>query len=151
MMTPIFPLMLVALLGSAAAPLWAQTAPSDQTTLPAITVSKVQSRDLRDIVLASGLITPLQQIQVVPLIEGQPIEALLADVGDTVVEGQVLARLSSSTLTLQKAQLTASIAAARAQMDTKKSAEEVARTAMAIASDICVYTNGNLTVETIKG
>jgi len=43
------------------------------------------------------------------------------------------------------------LAAARAQMDTKKSAEEVARTAMAIASDICVYTNGNLTVETIKG
>ena len=42
------------------------------------------------------------------------------------------------------------LAAARAQMDTNKSAEEVARTAMAIASDICVYTNGNLTVETSK-
>ena len=42
------------------------------------------------------------------------------------------------------------LAAARAQMDTDKSAEEIARTAMAIASDICVYTNGNLTVETIK-
>ena len=137
MMTPIFPLMLVALLGSAAAPLWAQTAPSDQTTLPAITVSNVQSRDLRDIVLASGLISPLQQIQVVPLIEGQPIEALLADVGDTVVEGQVLARLSSSTLTLQKAQLTASIAAARAQiaqaqaqvLDATSSAAEAQRVA----------------------
>jgi ATP-dependent HslUV protease subunit HslV len=34
-------------------------------------------------------------------------------------------------------------------MDTDKSAEEVARTAMAIAADICVYTNGNLTVETL--
>ena len=43
------------------------------------------------------------------------------------------------------------LAAARAQMDTPKSAEDVARTAMAIAADICVYTNGNLTVETIKG
>ncbi|RFP90838.1 ATP-dependent protease subunit HslV [Rhodobacteraceae bacterium 63075] len=42
------------------------------------------------------------------------------------------------------------LAAARAQMDTEKSAEEIARSAMAIASDICVYTNGNLTVETIK-
>jgi len=30
------------------------------------------------------------------------------------------------------------------------SAEDVARRAMAIAADICVYTNGNLTVETIK-
>jgi ATP-dependent HslUV protease subunit HslV len=30
-------------------------------------------------------------------------------------------------------------------------AEDIARKAMAIAADICVYTNGNLTVETIKG
>ena len=28
-------------------------------------------------------------------------------------------------------------------------AEEIARRAMAIAADICVYTNGNLTVETL--
>jgi len=42
------------------------------------------------------------------------------------------------------------LAAARAMMDSKKSAEDVAREAMAIAADICVYTNGNLTVETIK-
>jgi ATP-dependent HslUV protease subunit HslV len=41
------------------------------------------------------------------------------------------------------------LAAARALMGTDKSAEEVAREAMAIAADICVYTNGNLTVETI--
>ncbi|MDH5797191.1 MAG: ATP-dependent protease subunit HslV [Paracoccaceae bacterium] len=39
------------------------------------------------------------------------------------------------------------LAAARAMMDTDKSAEEIARAAMAIAADICVYTNGNLTVE----
>ncbi|MGR3637785.1 MAG: ATP-dependent protease subunit HslV [Shimia sp.] len=42
------------------------------------------------------------------------------------------------------------LAAGRALMDTDLSAEEVACKAMAIASDICVYTNGNLTVETIK-
>jgi ATP-dependent HslUV protease subunit HslV len=34
-------------------------------------------------------------------------------------------------------------------MNTKKSAEAVAREAMAIAADICVYTNGNLTIETL--
>nr|WP_170539619.1 ATP-dependent protease subunit HslV [Ruegeria arenilitoris] len=43
------------------------------------------------------------------------------------------------------------LAAARAMMDSDKSAEEVAREAMAIAADICVYTNGNLTVESISG
>lgn len=42
------------------------------------------------------------------------------------------------------------LAAARGMMDTDLSAEEVARKAMAIAADICVYTNGNLTVEQIK-
>ena len=41
------------------------------------------------------------------------------------------------------------LAAARALMDSDMDAEEVARKAMAIAADICVYTNGNLTVETL--
>jgi ATP-dependent HslUV protease subunit HslV len=41
------------------------------------------------------------------------------------------------------------LAAARAMMDGDKSAEDVARRAMEIAADICVYTNGNLTVERI--
>ena len=84
--------------------------------LPAITVSAVETRHLRDVVLASGLVAPQETIQVAPLIEGQPIEALLADVGDKVAAGQVLARLSSSTLDLQKAQLAASLAAAKAQI-----------------------------------
>jgi ATP-dependent HslUV protease, peptidase subunit HslV len=42
------------------------------------------------------------------------------------------------------------LAAGRALMGTDLSAEEIARRAMAIAADICVYTNGNLTVETIR-
>lgn len=42
------------------------------------------------------------------------------------------------------------LAAARAMMDSKKSAETVAREAMAIASDICVFTNGKLTIEKIS-
>jgi ATP-dependent HslUV protease subunit HslV len=41
------------------------------------------------------------------------------------------------------------LAAARALMETDFSAEVIARKAMAIAADICVYTNGNLTVERI--
>ena len=41
------------------------------------------------------------------------------------------------------------LAAARGLMETDLDAEAVARAAMAIAADICVYTNGNLTVESI--
>jgi len=42
------------------------------------------------------------------------------------------------------------LAAARALADIKLDAETVARKAMAIAADICVYTNNNLTVETLE-
>ncbi|KAF0676306.1 ATP-dependent protease subunit HslV [Profundibacterium mesophilum] len=41
------------------------------------------------------------------------------------------------------------LAAGRALMESDMDAEAIARRAMAIASEICVYTNGNLTVETI--
>lgn len=99
-----------------AAPAFAQDAPAPVLTLPAITVSTVETRTLRDVVIASGLVAPVETVQVAPLIEGQPIEALLADVGDTVQAGQVLARLSSSTLELQNAQLNASYAAANAMI-----------------------------------
>ena len=43
------------------------------------------------------------------------------------------------------------LAAARALMEGDLDAEAIARKAMAIAADICVYTNGNLTIETIGG
>lgn len=41
------------------------------------------------------------------------------------------------------------LAAARALMDTDKDAEEIARKAMQIAAEICVYTNGNFVVESL--
>jgi ATP-dependent HslUV protease subunit HslV len=41
------------------------------------------------------------------------------------------------------------LAAARALADYEEDAEQIARKAMQVAADICVFTNGNLTVETI--
>ena len=43
------------------------------------------------------------------------------------------------------------LSAARALIDFDLTAEDIARRAMAIAGDICVYTNGSLTVETLEG
>lgn len=43
------------------------------------------------------------------------------------------------------------LAAARALMDSDLSAEQVARKAMSIAAEICVFTNGNVIMETIGG
>jgi ATP-dependent HslUV protease subunit HslV len=42
------------------------------------------------------------------------------------------------------------LAAARALLEFDLTAEEIARKAMAIAGDICVYTNGSLTVESLE-
>ena len=43
------------------------------------------------------------------------------------------------------------LAAARALMDQPLSAEEIARKAMAIAAEICVYTNSNFVIESLDG
>jgi ATP-dependent HslUV protease, peptidase subunit HslV len=42
------------------------------------------------------------------------------------------------------------LSAALALMDSEHDAETIARRAMKIAADICVYTNGNLTIETLE-
>lgn len=42
------------------------------------------------------------------------------------------------------------VAAARALINYSDDAEKIARQAMQIASEICVYTNGNLTIETLN-
>ncbi len=84
--------------------------------LPAITVSEVRAVPLVDRVMASGLVDAVEEVQVQPLVEGQPIDELLVDVGDTVEAGQVLARLSTSTLELQLSQLAANRASVEAQI-----------------------------------
>lgn len=104
-------------LTGAALPVLAQSEPAADApapSLPAITVAPVENRTLHDRVIASGLVAPVENVQVAPLIEGQPIETLEADVGDVVQAGQVLARLSKTTLELQRSQFNASIASARA-------------------------------------
>lgn len=90
------------------------TTPAATASLPAITVSPVMKALLRDRVLANGLIGPVERVFVQPQIEGQQIEAILAEVGDSVTAGQVMARLSATALDLQKSQYAASKAAAEA-------------------------------------
>jgi HlyD family secretion protein len=92
----------------------AESAPAAPApALPAITVSTVGMEKLSDRVIASGLIAAVEEVQVAPLVEGQPLDQLLVDVGDMVTEGQVLAVLSKTTLGLQKTESVASLAAAR--------------------------------------
>jgi len=125
---------------AATAPALAETALAPATTeaaLPAITVAPAAMRAMNDRVIASGMVGPVESVNVAPLIEGQPIETLEAEVGDRVQAGQVLARLSDSTLTLQQSQFEASVAAAKATIaqgeasliEAKSTADEAQRVA----------------------
>ncbi|WP_309665067.1 efflux RND transporter periplasmic adaptor subunit [Tabrizicola sp.] len=87
-----------------------------EVVLPSITVTEVTARTLRDRVIAAGLIGPVEEVQVQPLIEGQPLEKLLVEVGDLVTEGQVLAVLSNTTLELQRSESLASLASSKASI-----------------------------------
>lgn len=113
------------------------TAAAPAPALPAITVSAAAPVLLRDRIIASGLVEAVEEVRVQPLVEGQRVEAVLAEIGDRVAEGEVLARLSTATLELQLSQLAASRAAAGAQIaqaeaslaQTTASAEEAERVA----------------------
>lgn len=97
------------------APVAAQeTGPAVTVNRPAISVVTATSAPLRDRIYTGGLIQPQETVLVTPLIEGQPVEELLADVGQIVKSGDVLARLSPTTLELNRSQLLASLAAANA-------------------------------------
>ncbi|WP_112309699.1 efflux RND transporter periplasmic adaptor subunit [Pseudogemmobacter bohemicus] len=90
------------------------TATATEIALPAIRVTRVSELDMTQRLIVTGLIAAVEEVQVQPLIEGQPIEELRADIGDYVGTGTVLAVLSSSTLELQRSQSLAGLAQARA-------------------------------------
>lgn len=106
--------------------------------LPAITVSTVTSQRMVDRIIASGLVSAVEEVQVAPLVEGQPLDQLLVDVGDMVTEGQVLAVLSKTTLALQKTEAVASLAAAKSTIAQAQAqlveAESAAAEAQRVAS-----------------
>lgn len=110
-------------------------APVVAPSRPTISVATVAARKLSERIIASGLIGAVEEVQVMPLIEGQPVDALLADVGDKVEAGAVLAQLSTATLDLQRIEARAGLASAKAALaqgeaqlvEAKAAAEEADR------------------------
>ncbi|MDB5640790.1 MAG: acrA [Hyphomicrobiales bacterium] len=102
----------------AATPSLAADAPraAAQPNAPAVTVARAQMRTLVETVAVSGSIVARDEILVGPEIEGLRILEILADEGDTVAAGQVLARLSRETLDAQLAQSDAALVRADAQI-----------------------------------
>jgi RND family efflux transporter MFP subunit len=79
-------------------------------TAPAITVSKVAIEDFVETAAVSGSLVPREEILVSPEVEGLRVLELLADEGDKVKKGQVLARLVAEQLDAQLAQNDANLA-----------------------------------------
>lgn len=84
------------------------------TAAPAITVSKVTTNDFVETAAVSGSLIPREEILVSPEIEGLRVLELLADEGDHVTKGQVLARLVSEQIDAQIAQNQANLARSNA-------------------------------------
>ena len=127
------PLIATAMPGSADTAAAPAAAAQTAEQLPAISVVSPSTQHMQDRVLASGLVSPVETVYVAPLIEGQQIEALLADVGDTVTRGQVLASLSQASLTLSRAQAQASEASAKAAIAQSEASLIAAKSAFADA------------------
>jgi ATP-dependent HslUV protease subunit HslV len=83
----------------------------------------------------------LRRLEAMMLVADKTVSLALTGTGDVLEpEHGVMAIGSGGNFAL---------AAARALIDTDKDAEEIARKAMQIAAEICVYTNSNFVVETL--
>jgi HlyD family secretion protein len=91
-------------------------APAAEILLPAITVSEVRPVQMRDRVVASGMVAAVEQVNVQPLVSGEAVQELLVDVGAVVEAGQVLARLETTEFELQRSELEANRASVRASI-----------------------------------
>jgi HlyD family secretion protein len=77
---------------------------------PAVTVARVAPADFTETVLATGSLVAREEILVGPEVEGLRITEVLADEGQRVKKGDVLARLVADTLDAQLAQNEAALA-----------------------------------------
>ncbi len=83
----------------------------------------------------------LRHLQAMMIVADTSISLVVTGNGDVLEPENGLAAIGSGG--------NYALAAARALVDTDMSAEEIARRAMAIAADICIYTNDKVVVETL--
>src|SRR5664279_1859341 len=84
---------------------------------PAVTVTEAKKISFVDNVLVTGSLVPREEVLVSPEIDGYRLTELLAEEGDHVQKGQVLAKLSREILEAQLAQNTASLSKTQAAED----------------------------------
>ena len=90
---------------------------ADKQAGPAITVTTVKRDEIVQSVVVAGTMVARDEVLVTPEVDGLVITELLAEEGDRVAAGQVLARLSRTTLEVQRAQNEAQSRKAQAGID----------------------------------
>lgn len=105
-------------IGLAQAPAAAAVQPTQAG--PAITVTSVKRDEIVQSVVVSGSMIARDEVMVTPEVDGFVITELLAEEGDRVAAGQVLARLSRVSLDVQRSQNDAQIQRAEAGVDQAK-------------------------------
>ncbi|KMK68356.1 efflux RND transporter periplasmic adaptor subunit [Puniceibacterium sp. IMCC21224] len=110
---------LIALLTGAALafgplPLAAQDSDSGAANAPRVTVTRAVRDEIVTTVPVSGSLLPRNEILIYPQVSGFVVDEILADVGDIVAAGDVLARINARTLQAQLAQAQAEQARAEA-------------------------------------
>ena len=83
----------------------------------------------------------LRRLEAMMIVADKDVTLILTGTGDVLEPTDGVAAIGSGG--------NYALAAARALADSDHDAEHIARRAMQVAADICVYTNTNLTVETI--
>lgn len=84
----------------------------------------------------------LRNLEAMMIVADKEITLILTGNGDVLEPADGFAAIGSGG--------NFALAGARALMDYEKDAEKIARRAMAIAAELCVYTNDQLTIETIE-
>lgn len=101
---------------------------------PAVTVAVATEREIVERAVVTGTLVPRDEILVSPEIEGSRVTELLAEEGDRVAKGAVLARLSREMIDTQLAQNAAAIARAEGAVAQARSSIVQAEAAQVEAS-----------------
>jgi HlyD family secretion protein len=100
----------------------------DARSKVAVQLQKVGKRDLTSIVSASGEVRPKRYVNISANVSGR-IEKILVKEGDTVRQGQLLARIDSTRFAADERQSQAAVQSARADLERAKADLEVSRLA----------------------
>jgi len=133
----------------------ARAAPIAEPRPPSITVVPAIIGPIAETAVLTGTLVPREEVLVSPQIEGLAIMEILAEEGDSVAAGQVLARLSRDVLDASVAQNAAQIARADAAVAQARSSIAEAQATrvqvdLALARTRDLLSSGNVSRETYE-